>query len=1281
MINKNKLKTVNFEVLDQLPCAAIVFDNEQIYYINEVGLNILSIKNKNQFFKAKQSIFNFLLPEFHESIRKNNIKILKGKPFEHIGFTVKTPNGFICDLESRSNVTIYNGKKVIQTVIIKITKRKKYEKELLKSGELFNVINKHSNDIFFKFDFYPQPNYAFLSDSLHEILGYNNKNFLNNSSFYKKIIHPEDVNKFIYTLKDYERFLKSKQKSNTIRYFNKSNKIVWLETVYTPLKDDKGNIHSIIGISRNVSEAITIDNELKDTQEKFNLITTKASEIIYFFTYVPKPKYVYISPSVKNLLGYDEDAFYKDPFFINKKTIGDFNPLKAHEISAAKEQKLNKLKPRSVIYQVKNKDGNVLWLEDNVTPVKDGNGKIKFVFGIVRNITEIKNKEGELNQKWNDYREMLDASPIAYFIHDKGICKLCNKEAVKLLKAKSEKTIIGKYIVNYIVPEQRQAALERMRRVLQGIEQDYVPYKIINEKGKTLNVELKSVPIKYNGVDCVLTILQDVSQKEIYAKEKLRAEIAEEHNKSLLKEIELRKKAENQLIHNEKLLTVQAAKLSAIFESSSHLVWTINKKHELTYFNSNYQNLFKRKYGKNPVIGKKSQDVLPNKKKSELADLWEPYYKRVFKGEQIEFQRKDLDKHGKDIYREVFLSPIKNNKGEIFEVACLAHDITESKKFEKQNIEQASKLKAIFEGGTHIMWTVDKDYKYTSFNNNFSDVLNSIHGKRPQLGKAFVFPYNNGKGTQIRDLWNNKYSQAFKGNVVEFITERVNTKQETHYRQIYLHPIYNDKNEIVEVSGMGIDITDKIINEQKVNSQNAKIKAIFEGGSHYIWTINRKNELTAFNTNYTELIKRVYSLEPKLGTVINKGKMVSKRSYNEWWNNQYDKAFAGEVINFETTFIDKENNKIYLDVYLNPVFVGKAIVEVSGIAHDISERIKNEEQIKEQTAKLKAIFESGSQLMWTINNKKEITSFNQNYANALYKLYGFYPTVNKSIRQLDNDSTKPYQDFWDEKYNQAFSGIPAEFTAERFNRDGSKVYRQYVLYPIKDQNNKVIEVSGLGIDITENKLYEERIIQSLKEKEVLLKEVHHRVKNNMQVISSILNLQSSYVKDEYALNLLKESQNRIKTMAYIHESLYQNKTFSSINFTEYITTLTNNILHSYTASIQKVRLVMDMQKVILNLDTSIPAGLIINELVTNSIKHAFKGLNEGIIFINLFTKDNMLFLEVSDNGKGFPKEIDFKNTNSLGLQLVNTLIEQLNGAIELKENNNKGTSFYINFPM
>jgi two-component sensor histidine kinase len=205
--------------------------------------------------------------------------------------------------------------------------------------------------------------------------------------------------------------------------------------------------------------------------------------------------------------------------------------------------------------------------------------------------------------------------------------------------------------------------------------------------------------------------------------------------------------------------------------------------------------------------------------------------------------------------------------------------------------------------------------------------------------------------------------------------------------------------------------------------------------------------------------------------------------------------------------------------------------------------------------------------------------------------------------------------------------------------------------------------------------------QSLKEKEVLLKEVHHRVKNNMQVISSILNLQSSYVSDDYALSLLKESQNRIKTMAYIHESLYQNKSFTSVNFSDYIATLSHNIIQSYSVSEEKVKLILNLEKINLNLDNSIPTGLIVNELITNAIKHAFPSAAKGFISVNLKSKNNTVYLEVKDNGIGFDSNIDFRNTNSLGLQLVSTLIDQIEGDIEFKSEKDKGTEVLITFKM
>jgi two-component sensor histidine kinase len=226
-----------------------------------------------------------------------------------------------------------------------------------------------------------------------------------------------------------------------------------------------------------------------------------------------------------------------------------------------------------------------------------------------------------------------------------------------------------------------------------------------------------------------------------------------------------------------------------------------------------------------------------------------------------------------------------------------------------------------------------------------------------------------------------------------------------------------------------------------------------------------------------------------------------------------------------------------------------------------------------------------------------------------------------------------------------------------------------------------VEVSGIAHNITEKKLVQQRMELSLKEKEILLREVHHRVKNNMQVISSILNLQSSYVSDEYALTLLKESQNRIKTMAYIHESLYQNKSFTSVNFSEYVHTLVNNIVQSYSYSSEKIKLQINVDKVSLSLDSSIPAGLIINELVTNSIKHAFPGNRQGNIFFNLRCKNNLVFLELKDDGVGFAEGVDFQNSHSLGLQLVNTLIEQIEADLKFTSGKDTGTEVIVSFKM
>ena len=202
--------------------------------------------------------------------------------------------------------------------------------------------------------------------------------------------------------------------------------------------------------------------------------------------------------------------------------------------------------------------------------------------------------------------------------------------------------------------------------------------------------------------------------------------------------------------------------------------------------------------------------------------------------------------------------------------------------------------------------------------------------------------------------------------------------------------------------------------------------------------------------------------------------------------------------------------------------------------------------------------------------------------------------------------------------------------------------------------------------------------KSIEEKEVLLREIHHRVKNNMQVVSSLLLLQTQNIEDEKYLNIFNDSNNRILSIALIHEKLYESKNFVNIDIKEYITELASNLLDSYGRT-GNVKFEINVENVSLDINNSVPCGLIINELITNSLKHAFPEGRQGIIKITFKSKENnMLQLSISDDGIGIPKDLDIRNTKSLGLHLVTALAEnQLHGEIIILRD--RGTEFQINF--
>lgn len=246
------------------------------------------------------------------------------------------------------------------------------------------------------------------------------------------------------------------------------------------------------------------------------------------------------------------------------------------------------------------------------------------------------------------------------------------------------------------------------------------------------------------------------------------------------------------------------------------------------------------------------------------------------------------------------------------------------------------------------------------------------------------------------------------------------------------------------------------------------------------------------------------------------------------------------------------------------------------------------------------------------------------------------------------------------------------------NRDAQILWLDVYYYAELDDEGEPYAIDQVYVDITEMKKYENVIESSLKQKEALLREIHHRVKNNLQIISSLVKLESAHLTSPEMKSIFAESQNRIKTMALIHEKLYHAEDMSVIEFYDYVKNLIYNLYTTYSVQTDKIVPVISFRSVYLDIDTAIPCGLIINEVISNSLKYAFPDGKKGRIYINLTESEpGQYLLTIGDDGIGMPTDINLDNAKTLGLKLIKILSEQLSGKANMTSNN--GTEFRITF--
>jgi len=392
-----------------------------------------------------------------------------------------------------------------------------------------------------------------------------------------------------------------------------------------------------------------------------------------------------------------------------------------------------------------------------------------------------------------------------------------------------------------------------------------------------------------------------------------------------------------------------------------------------------------------------------------------------------------------------------------------------------------------------------------------------------------------------------------------------------------------------------------------------------------------------------------------------------------WWKRKglVIPIFLSSLLILSYILAPKLTYPLYEDLSRVIVFMAIGIV-VAVLSEDIAQK---DIKLRESQEKFRSVADSAVDGIITTDTDGKIVLFNPNLKN----IFGY---------SIDEIKGKHVTMLMPDRYKQKFIDKLERFKLTGNHELAGKTFESLGLR--KDGTEFPFEISiatwgskgsmfttSIIRDVTERKKTEKMLQNSLDEKEMLLKEIHHRVKNNLMIISSLLNLQSRYIKDEESKNIFKESQNRARSMALIHERLYQSTDLKRIDFGEYIRTLTNDLYNTYVMDISLIILNIDVDDVRLDINTSIPLGLIVNELVTNSLKHAFPQGKSGEINIEFHTQDDKYILEVKDNGIGFPKGLDYKNTDSLGLRIVTSLTEQIDG--EIKFTNTSGTSFKIIF--
>lgn len=1018
---------------------------------------------------------------------------------------------------------------------------------------------------------------------------------------------------------------------NETQFTTRKGRGFWGEVIITPLTI--GGSHFYVARINDITSEKIAKAALSENEERYRTIFKRNPQPIWIYDRNTL-EFIDVNDEAVRFYGYSHEEFL-NMTILNVRSEQEKERMEEYLKNTNQDDQYNRYTGDWIH---KRKDGSEVKVEIIRTKINLPDREANLA--LIKDVTDIRKAEKALLESEECFRRLSEITTEAITIHDQGKIIEVNAAFTSLF-GYAENEAIGMLAMDMAAPVSRELI---KNNILSQFEQ---PYEAVGQKkdGSTFSAELIGKKINYKNKDARVTIIRDITNQ---------------------------RKAE-------KVLRESQERLNNFMNSASDVFVLYDENLVLLEINAAGMKMTKTK-NKSDLIGKHVTEIFQG---IEKTGRLEKYMEVLQTGKSIHIDDFMADYAEKGTYLVVVAFKVGNGLG------IIARDITERKKTEEQLIESERNYRLLVEqspDGILIM----KLNKILYANNTALQIFGIK--KQEEIPDIFevILP-------EYHQLSKDRWEMAMSGREVPFAELKIKRKDGTKVEveskpskiiyqgkpamQVALHDLTQLKQltkeriraEIAEETARQLqnEIEEKRKIEKQLLESQKYTKRLIDSSLDMICASDTEGKITEIND--AALRTFGYKKEEILGQHVTL--LYASDTDHHIMNKNLSEGpgtFSGEIVN------KRKNGERFISYLSASVLKDDHGIPYGfmGVSKDITEFKNAENALKESHRFVDSVIENIPNMVF-VKEAKDLRFVRFNKAGEdllgvskeeiLGKTdYDFFPEEQAAFFTAKDRATlagKKLQDIPEEPINTLNKGKRILHTKK---------------IPILDDRGNPQYLLGISEDITEMKEAEEMIMKSLQEKEILLKEVHHRVKNNMQVISSILNLQTAYTKDKKTLAILKESQNRIKTMALIHESLYQSNDFSKINFSEYILNLSDNLVYSYKMTNMLAALDTDIEaNIILNIDRAIPCGLIINELISNAFKHAFKEPSTKNKVQLVLKKSNKIFIEINDNGVGFEENIDYRNTETLGLQLVTTLVDQLGGEISVQREG--GTRFRLTF--